>query len=52
MTIAPGGTATMRLQFMMHEGMEGPHDFRVHLRTNDSAEPVKELVVLSDWVLH
>ena len=38
------------MQFTMHAGMEGPHDFRVHLKTNDPAEPEKELVVLSDWV--
>ncbi len=34
----------------MHEGMGGPHDFRVHLRTNDPDEPNKELVILSNWV--
>ena len=34
----------------MHEGMGGPHDFRVYLRTNDPDEPNKELVILSDWV--
>lgn len=49
MTIAPGQTATMRLQFMMHQGMEGPHDFRVHLKTNDPVEPEKEITILSDW---
>jgi hypothetical protein len=30
--------------------MEGPHDFRVHVRTNDPIEPEKELTVLSNWV--
>jgi hypothetical protein len=30
--------------------MEGPHDFRVQLKTNDPAQPMKELVVLSNWV--
>jgi hypothetical protein len=35
---------------MMHKGMEGPHDFRVHLNTNDPQEPHKELVILSNWV--
>lgn len=39
----------MRLQFMMHEGMDGYHDFRVHLKTNDPVEPVKEIKILSDW---
>jgi len=34
---------------MMHAGMDGPHDFRVHLRTNDPQEPEKELKVLSYW---
>ncbi len=34
----------------MHPGMEGPHEFRVHLRTNDPAEPDKQLVILSNWV--
>jgi hypothetical protein len=35
--------------FMMHEGMEGPHEFRVHLRSNDPVTPEKLLVVKSDW---
>ena len=34
----------------MHPGMEGPHDFRVDLQTNDPDQPQKELVVLSNWV--
>ena len=33
----------------MHEGMEGPHDFRVKIKTNDPANPEMELAVLSDW---
>jgi hypothetical protein len=37
------------MEFMMHEGMEGPHDFRVRIETNDPERPVVELVVLSDW---
>ncbi|MEJ2559824.1 MAG: hypothetical protein P8186_27140 [Anaerolineae bacterium] len=40
----------MALRFMMHEGMEGQHEFRVHLRTNDPVEPEKELTILSNWV--
>jgi hypothetical protein len=38
------------MQFTMHAGMEGPHDFRVALQTNDPSQPSKELVVLSNWV--
>ncbi len=37
------------MEFMMHPGMEGPHDFLVQVRTNDPDQPVKELHVLSDW---
>jgi hypothetical protein len=38
------------MQFTMHAGMEGPHDFRVALQTNDPSQPQKELRVLSNWV--
>jgi hypothetical protein len=38
------------LSFMMHAGMDGQHEFRVHLRTNDPAEPDKQLTILSNWV--
>jgi hypothetical protein len=34
----------------MHPGMEGPHEFRVHLRTTDPLVAEKVLVVKSDWV--
>lgn len=34
----------------MRAGMEGPHDFRVLLASNDPDEPQKELRVLSNWV--
>jgi hypothetical protein len=37
------------MQFMMHKGMEGVHDFRVKVKTNDPVNPEQELVVLSDW---
>jgi hypothetical protein len=33
----------------MPEGMDGPHDFRVKVMTNDPDAPEIELVVLSDW---
>jgi len=35
--------------FMMHKGMEGLHDFRVKVKTNDPVAPEMELAVLSDW---
>jgi len=33
----------------MSEGMGGPHEFHVRLRTNDPLEPEKVLVVKSNW---
>jgi hypothetical protein len=33
----------------MHEGMGGPHEFVVPLRTNDRVEPERRLVVYSNW---
>jgi hypothetical protein len=50
MALKPGESTTLSMQFSMHEGMDGPHDFRVRLLTNDPDQPEKELVVLSDWV--
>jgi hypothetical protein len=50
MVIKPGQETTLSMQFMMHEGMDGMHDFRVHVSTNDPDNPEKELVVLSNWV--
>lgn len=46
----PGESAKVSLSFSMHEGMDGPHDFRVKVRTNDAVEPEQEVVVLSNWV--
>jgi hypothetical protein len=34
----------------MGDNMGGPHDFRVHLKTNDPQEPEKNLEVLSNWI--
>lgn len=39
----------MSLSFNMHGNMGGPHEFRVHLRTNDPEQPVKYLTILSNW---
>jgi hypothetical protein len=35
---------------MMHEGMDGPHNFGVHLETNDSSNPDLIVNVLSNWI--
>jgi hypothetical protein len=50
MALKPGETTSVLMEFMMHEGMEGFHDFRLHLETNDPSEPDREVTVLSNWV--
>jgi hypothetical protein len=50
MALKPGATTTLTMQFMMHAGMDGMHDFEVHLPSNDSTWGDKTLTVLSNWV--
>ena len=50
MTLNPGETTSLVLQFMMHGGMGGKHLFRVHVKTNDPTQPEKTLDVASNWV--
>jgi hypothetical protein len=50
MTLAPGQHGTITLSFMMHAGMDGQHDFRLHLKTTDPTHPVTELGVRSNWI--
>ncbi len=49
-TVKPGQEATLVLTYMMHEGMGGKHRFIVHVKTNDLAQPDKQLTVLSNWL--
>jgi hypothetical protein len=49
-TLQPGQTTELALEFMMHEGMGGPHLFRVHVKTNDPDRPDRSLDVRSNWV--
>lgn len=49
-TLQPGQKTTLKLQFMMHGAMGGPHHFRVHVLSNDPAQPDFTLDVLSNWV--
>jgi hypothetical protein len=48
MALKPGETTILSMQFMMHEGMDGMHDFRVHLPSNDPQQPERTLTVLSN----
>jgi hypothetical protein len=50
MVIMPGQHTSISISFMMHGEMGGQHDFRVHLLTNDSTQPDKQLTVRSNWV--
>lgn len=50
LNIKPGESAYIQSpDFMMHEGMDGPHDFAVHLKTNDPNNSDMVVHVLSDW---
>jgi len=37
------------MEYTMHPGMGGPHEFRVHLRTSDPVEPETILIAKSNW---
>ncbi len=50
MVLKPGETTTLSMRFMMHGDMGGQHDFRVHLPSNDPADPDAQVQVLSNWV--
>lgn len=50
MALQPGeSTVVESAPFMMHEGMDGPHNFAVHLITNDPDNPDFVVNVISDW---
>ena len=50
MVLKPGeSTIVESREFMMHEGMDGPHNFGVHLVTNDPSNPDLVVNVISDW---
>lgn len=48
--LAPGEAAIVSMEYSMHEGMGGPHEFNVHLNTNDPAQPETTFIALSNWV--
>ncbi len=50
MSLKPGESTTITSsQFMMHPGMDGKHDYAVHIQTNDPAQPDLIVHVLSNW---
>jgi hypothetical protein len=50
MVLQPGQSTQLSMSFMMQGDMGGPHDFRVHLPTNDPSAPDMTLQVLSNWI--
>ena len=50
MTLNPGQTTKLSMQFMMHGDMGGKHRFRVHLKTNDPTQREQTVDVRSNWV--
>jgi hypothetical protein len=50
MVLQPGESTTLAMEFTMPTGMGGPHDFLVHLPTNDATRPDLAVNVISNWV--
>ncbi|MEE8355862.1 MAG: hypothetical protein V3R33_01015 [Anaerolineales bacterium] len=51
MVLEPGQSAILEsTPFMMHAGMDGPHDFQVHIKSNDPDQPDRTVTVLSNWI--
>lgn len=48
-TLNPGEHTTVSVAMMMHGGMGGYHDFRLHLPTNDPDQQDKTVQILSNW---
>lgn len=48
-SLRPGEITTVSMRYTMHPGMDGPHDLRIHLATNDPDNPEIELTALSNW---
>ncbi|MDP2966098.1 MAG: hypothetical protein Q8N39_08710 [Pelolinea sp.] len=50
LVLKPGESTTLVAEFFMHGQMGSRHDFRLHLTTNDPAEPDKTISIISNWV--
>jgi hypothetical protein len=50
MTLRPGeSTKVTSAEFYMHPGMDGKHNYAIHLKTNDPTQPDMVVNVLSNW---
>ncbi len=50
MLLQPGQTTTITFGLMMHGGMGGYHDLRLHLKSNDPEEPDRTITIISNWI--
>jgi len=51
MVLKPGESTFVESgTFTMHEGMDGQHNFAVHLKTNDPNNPDLVVNILSNWI--
>ncbi len=50
MSLRPGESTTISMEFFMHDFMGGMHKFSLHIFTNDPVQPVKTVTILSNWV--
>ena len=50
MVLKPGESTTVSMEFLMHGNMGGPHDFRLHIKTDDPQAAEQTVDVLSNWV--
>jgi hypothetical protein len=48
--LQPGQTTMITFNLMMHDGMGGYHDLRLHLETNDPTLSDRTITILSNWV--
>lgn len=49
MELKPGETATVSMNYTMHEGMDGQHELQINLQTNDPEQPEITLTAFSNW---
>jgi hypothetical protein len=50
MLLQPGETTVITFNLMMHGGMGGYHDLRLHLKTNDPEALDRTITILSNWI--
>jgi hypothetical protein len=50
MLLQPGETTVITFNLMMHGGMGGYHDLRLHIKTNDLNQPDRSITIISNWI--